>query len=206
MIYRRRLPLLLCLFIAGCQTAGPGSSLPKNDIRQHRIVETQVRGIENIFAWPREEENFANSSPAAKEALEQHGLKPSGQLPGLREQLQTAMTSLVDRQVSNVLGSELKGPRPVKLVLTIQTFDIPSPVRRTFVDQHAKFQATIDLVDVRTGETLSTYAGSQRAQFMLGGLGGLIAVAARPELKDVSESLVGDYMRAYKAWLLKTQP
>jgi hypothetical protein len=91
--------------------------------------------------------------------------------------------------------------RPARAVVRLKTFDIPSAGSRIFVDQHAKIQATIDLVGARTGATILRYDGRLRMRRLIGGI--LAPVAAGLESGDIGHAMVTEYVGAYRNWLLQ---
>ena len=73
--------------------------------------------------------------------------------------------------------------------------------RRVFVDNTAKIEAEIDLVDRGTGRVLLHYEGPSVRKNLIGGLGTGIALAF--ERQDLGYSMMTDYLTGYRNWLLR---
>jgi len=83
----------------------------------------------------------------------------------------------------------------------LKTFDIPSAARRVFVDNTAKIQAEIDVLDETTGRLILQYNGRLETKPLIGGVATGIALAF--ERSDPGNSMITDYLSAYRNWLLR---
>ena len=101
-------------------------------------------------------------------------------------------------QVSPLFG----GARPVKAIVRLKNFDVPSAARRVFVDNDSKMKADIDLVDASTGASVLNYEGPFRSRRLIGGLATPIALAL--DQSDTGYSMLTEYVTTYRNWLLKS--
>ncbi len=200
MITRRSAALGLALLVAGCATVPP-PDLGVADLQRYRIVEVTVEGVEVIRSWPAEEEAFLATNPVGPELANRMRTESSNTFPELRAHFQRALTERLRLEFASQLASALAGPQPVRAVVRLRTFDIPSTSRRVFTDQDSKIQAEIDLVDARTGAVLLRYPGPFEFRRMVGGI--LAPVAASFEKSDVGQLMLTAYVSAYRNWLLR---
>jgi hypothetical protein len=112
-------------------------------------------------------------------------------------ELQRVFASQFDRWVAPTL----RGARPVKANVRLKQFDVPSVLRRVLVDQYAKLDVAVDLVDPKTNASILLYPGIYRQQWMWGGLGAPIAEAIAGD-DDPGKALIGNSVSDYARWLV----
>lgn len=195
----RAVTLLPILFLSACMTVAP-PSLPVSSIQQFRIVDVAVEGIEVIKSWPAEEGAVLKAEALPPETVNRLQSEPASNFPVMRAHFQKVLTARFKSEFANRITPLLNGPRPVKAIVRLKTFDVPSVARRIFVDQHAKLQVGIDLVDPANGSVLLRYEGPLRTQFLLGGVSTVVAVAIEPT--DPTLPMTGDAVAASGSWLL----
>jgi hypothetical protein len=200
MISRRFFAVAVALLVSGCISAPP-HSLSIADLQKYRISDVAVEGVEVIRSWPVQEETFVKATGADQETINRLQSEPASTFPGLRAHMQRVLSERFKLEFSSQVTPIFTGPRPVKAVVRLETFDVPSGARRVLIDQDAKIKANIDLVDASTGAVILSYAGPFRSRRLIGGLATAIAVAL--DRSDVGYSLITDYMTAYRDWLLQ---
>jgi hypothetical protein len=200
MISRRFFAVATMLLLAGCMSAPP-HSLSIANLQQYRIADVSVEGVEVIRSWPVQEETFVKATAADQETINRLQSEPAANFPGLRAHMHRVLTERFKLEFSSQVSPIFTGPKPVKAVVRLTTFDVPSGARRVLIDQDAKIKANIDLVDAATGAPILHYEGPFRSRRLIGGLATAIAVAF--DRSDVGYSLVTDYMTAYRDWLLQ---
>lgn len=189
------------LALAGCATVPP-PALAISDLARYRIADVAVENVEVIDSWPAEEEIFlkkgAGGDPGAADRLRNES---ASHFPALKAQMQAAMTDRFRAEFGALLGQTLSGPRPVKAVVRLKTFDIPSTLKRVLIDQNTKMQADIDLVDATTGAVVLHYPGPYKSSRLWGGVLTPLADALRPS--DTSAVMMTDYAQDYRKWMLQ---
>ena len=190
----------LAFAIAGCATVPP-HSLALSDFRQYRIANVTVEGVDVIRSWPNEEDAFVKANVVNSDTLHRIQARPAAEYPPLKAHLQRVLNERFQLEFASQVAPVFTGGRPVRAVIRLRQFDVPSVARRVFVDNDAKIQADIDLVDAGTGTPLLRYSGPHRTRRLIGGLATGFAVAL--DRSDVGMSLITDYMTAYRNWLLR---
>ncbi|NIX76628.1 hypothetical protein [Microvirga terricola] len=169
-------------------------------MQKYKLVDVTVEGAEIIRSWPSEEENFLKANAVDPETANRIRTEPAFQFPPLQEHFRQALNAKIKAEVMYLAGPIFPSGRPVKAVVRLRTFDIPSTARRVFVDSQAKIQADIDIVDKATGNLILRYPGRLETRKLIGGLATGIAVAF--EGPDLGYSMITDYLSAYRNWLL----
>ena len=199
-IVRRCFLLGATLLLAGCITAPP-HSMAVSDFQKYRIADVRVEGIEVIRSWPPQEEIFVKAGRADAEMVNRLHTEPASNFPALRAHFQQVLDDRFKLEFSSQVAPIFTGTRPLRAVVRLRTFDVPSGARRVLIDQDAKIRAEIDLVDPATGASVLKYDGPFRSKRMVGGIATVIAVAL--DNSDVGYSLITDYITAYRDWIVQ---
>jgi hypothetical protein len=169
--------------------------------QQYRIADVSVGGVEVIRSWPNEEQMFVRSSHLDADTLNHIQARPASEYPPLRAHIQQVLNERFRTEFSSHVAPLFTGTKPIRAVVRLKTFDVPSTARRVFVDNDAKIDAEIDLIDAKSGALILRYDGPYRTRRLVGGLATGIALAL--DKSDVGASLITDYMTAYRNWLLR---
>jgi hypothetical protein len=190
----------VCVFLCGCLSVPPhGSAI--EDLGRYRIVDVAVEGAEIIRSWPTEEERFVRSGVVDPAMADRIRAEPATNFPQLAAHFQQALTARMKDEFVSSTASVFAGKRSATAVVRLKTFDIPSAARRVFVDNTAKIQAEIEVLDKTTGRLILRYNGRLETKPLIGGLGTGIALAF--ERSDPGNSMITDYLSAYRNWLLR---
>jgi hypothetical protein len=201
-VFSTKFRALFCcvtLMLAGCATVPP-PSMSVGEIASFKLVGVEVHGVEVIRSWPIEEKHFlaTNTDPEIARRLPDESAQ---NFPAVQAFFQAPLQRNFKAQFDNQIAPIMSGSRPVKGIITLKRFDVPSVARRVLIDQYAKIEATIDLADARTNATLLSYAGPYRQQWMVGGLGAAVVSSFTRE-DDPENALIANYVSAYRDWLL----
>lgn len=197
----RILAFILVLFLGGCVSVPP-PSLSVGDLQRYRLVDVAVENVAVIRSWPTQETALLETGAIAPDLKVRLDTEPASNFPQVTAHFQRVLADRSRAELARHVGPILSGPRPVRAVVRLKTFDIPSAARRVFVDNTAKIQADIDLVDASTGATLLRYEGPLRTRPMVGGLATGIALAL--DRSDVGVAMLDDYLIAYQNWLIQS--
>jgi hypothetical protein len=195
----RVIAVCLSLLVAAC-VAPPRPTLSVAEIQQYRLVDVRVEGAGVIRSWPAMETAYlrtANTDPDLQAKLQ---TEPASSFPQLTAFFERTLAAQARAGLDAQIGPVLTGARPVRAVVRLKTFDIPSGARRVLIDSTARISADIDLVDARTGATLVRYEGPLRARQMIGGLATAIAVQVET---DPGTDMLATYLADYRAWLFQ---
>ena len=190
----------MCLLLAGCLTVPP-HNLGGGELQKYRIVEIAVEGAEGIRSWPHEEESFIKANAVDGETANRIRTEPAFQFPQLTQHFQKVLTEKVRAELGYLVDPIFTGTRPARIVVRLRQFDVPSAARRVFVDTDAKLQADIDLLDKTTNTLVLRYNGRSDMRKLVGGLATGIAIAF--ERSDIGQTMITDYLSAYRNWLLQ---
>jgi hypothetical protein len=201
-VFSTKFRALLCcvaFMLAGCASVPP-PSMAVDEIASFKLVGVEVHGVEVIRSWPVEERHFlaTNTDPEIARRLPDESAQ---NFPTVQAHFQSALQRIFTAQFESMLAPVMRGTRSVKAIVTLKQFDVPSVVRRVLVDQYAKIQATIDLVDTRTNALILSYPGPYRQQFLLGGLSAPIADVIAGD-NDPENALIANYVLDYRTWLV----
>lgn len=199
MISRRVVAAALVVLVAGCVSVPP-HALSISELQNYRIADVVVEGVEVIRSWPAQEEAFARAGGVDFETNNRLQTEPASSFPALRAQMQQALNERFKLEFTSQVAPIFTGSRPVKAIVRLKNFDVPSATRRVLVDQDAKIKAEIDLVDPKTGASIVKYDGPFRTKRLIGGVATVISVAF--DRSDVAYSLITDYITAYRDWLV----
>jgi hypothetical protein len=128
---------------------------------------------------------------------------------GTREQIAEAQRNHVREVLAsefmNIVAPRLAGERPVFARITVGQFFIPGPVYTLLVAGSSNFSAGVDLIDVRTGETLISIPPGkiQHTVFRPGGMIGFVAQAATAgdPVDSKSREISKNFANEFLAWL-----
>lgn len=195
----RALTCCVALMLAGCATVPP-PSMSVDEIASFKLAGVEVHGVEVIRSWPVEEKRFlaTNTNPEIARRLPDESAQ---NFPEVQAFFQTALQQIFSAQLESTLSPVMRGTRPVRAIVSLKRFDVPSVVRRVLVDQYAKLEATIDLVDSKTNAIILSYPGPYRQQFLFGGLSAPIAAAVAGDY-DPENALIANYALDYRTWLV----
>ncbi len=189
-------------FLAACQTTAP-HTLSVATLQGMKIVAVEVEGIDKIRSWPAQEAEFIRTANPPAELVEKLRSEPAASFPEVKAYMTQAFVARLQLETNAQLGSVLAGKKPVKLVLRIEAFDIPSAARRVLIDQTLKMKARIDLVEPASGAVLLSYDGPFYSQDVLGGfVGTSLAAASFERGKDYGTEMINSYIGTYRHWLL----
>ena len=195
----RALICCITLMLASCATVPP-PSMSVDEIASFKLTGVEVHGVDVIRSWPAEEKRFlaTNSDPEIARRLPDESAQ---NFPAVQAYFQATLQRTFKAQFDNQIAPVMSGSRPVKAIITLGQFDVPSVARRVFIDQYAKIRATIELTDAKTNASLLTYAGPYRQQWMVGGLGAAVVSSFTRE-DDPENALIANYVSAYRDWLI----
>ena len=201
-VFSTKLRALFCcvtLMLAGCATVPP-PSMSVDEIASFKLVGVEVHGVEVIRSWPVQEKRFlaTNTDPEIARRLPDESAQ---EFPAVQAYFQAALQRVLHRSARKHAGSGPARDATVKAIVSLKQFDVPSVVRRVLIDQYAKFEATIDLVDAKTNAIIISYPGPYRQQFLLGGLSAPIADAIAGDY-DPENALIANYVLDYRTWLV----
>ena len=190
----------ICAILGGCVSV-PSHRLNSDDLQRYRIVDVAVEGAEVIRSWPAEEEAFLKTGAVDPETANRIRTEPAFKFPQLTGHLRQSLNARFGSGLTQVTGDIFTGSQPVRVIVRLREFDIPSVARRVFVDNHTRIKADIDIVDRATGRLILHYEGPFERNTRIGGLGTGIALAF--EQSDLGASMIADYLSAYRNWLLR---
>jgi hypothetical protein len=191
---------LLCACLGGCLSVPP-HGLGADDLGRYRIVDVVVEGTESIRSWPTEEDRFVQSGAVDAATADRIRSEPATNFPQLAAHFKQALTARLKGEFISLTAPVFAGTRPATAVVRLKTFDIPSVARRVFVDNMAKIQADIEILDKATGRLVLRYDGGLETKPLFGGVATGIALAF--ERSDLGYSMIIDYLSAYRNWLLR---
>ena len=193
------LALGFALLVSACATTPPHNVSVQN-IRALKLESVVVEGGANVRSWPAQEDAAINKQLLDAAGAERLKSEPATAFPQLAPHFTAALQAKFEPQIRNQLGFTLSGARPVKVVVRVTQFDVPSMARRILVDSTSKLAAQIALVDAKTGEVIVAYPGPLHTQKVIGGLAAPIfqSIAA----VDDADVIVRSYVTRYHEWLV----
>jgi len=193
--------LLCCatLMLASCATIPP-PAMSVDEIASFKLVGVEVHGVQVIRSWPVQEKRFlaTNADPEIARRLPDESAQ---NFPVVQAFFQAALQRMFADHLEGALAPVMRGARPVRAVVTLKQFDVPSVVRRVLIDQYAKIQLTIDIIDAKTNALLISYPGPYHQQWLFGGLSAPIADAIAADY-DPENTLIANYILDYRTWLV----
>jgi hypothetical protein len=188
------------MVLAACATVPPHSMDP-SAFQRFKITEVVVEGVKVVRSWPSQEEDYLKTHAVDPSVVRRLQSEPSWNFPEVQERFQTALNGQFGAEFGSQITPLFTGSKPLKAVVTLKIFDVPSAARRVFVDSRAKIKAEIDLVDAKTGASVLKYDGPYRDKEIIGGIATALAIAINSS--DPGYVLISEYVREYRNWLLR---
>jgi hypothetical protein len=197
------------LLLAACVTAPP-PSLSLDEIRSMKLVGVELQNPGVVHSWPAGEEAYVASGKADPDIVKRLPNESAQNFPQLQAVFQPMLQQRFAAELDGTVAPVLQGARPVKAVVHLKEFDVPSGARRAIIDGSAKLQADVDLVDAKTGAVLLSYRGPMKAVntgptvalALIGGLGAIAAADAKAPSGEPGSALVAAYAADYLTWLV----
>jgi hypothetical protein len=193
------LALLLPLALGACVTVPPPTATPE-EIASFKLTAVEVQGVDVINSWPVEERHFLASGKADADIAQRLPSESAKHFPVVQAYFQAELQRQFSTQFDRYVAPVIHGVRPVKAIVRLKQFDVPSTIRRVLVDQQAKLNFAVDLVDAKTNANLLSYPGVDRQKRLWGGLGAPIAEAIAGEA-DAGKELIESGVGEYASWL-----
>jgi hypothetical protein len=194
----------LALMLAGCATVPP-PSMSVDEIASFKLVGVEVRGVEVIRSWPAQEQAYIASGKADPEIVRRLPGESAQNFLPVQAQFQLALQQTLSTEFGNVVAPLLRGSRPVKAIVRLKTFNVPSVVLRVLIDHYAVLDAAIDLVDPKTGESILSYAGRLKSRDVGGGLIRtpiFSAIDSALGRDEPGTAMIKAYVSDYAEWLV----
>lgn len=188
----------IMVLLAGCATVPP-PSLSLTDLQRYRLAGVSVENAQIVRSWPTQEQVYLKANPADEGLRSQLATQPASAFPQVTAHFQRVMEERVRTELASQVGDVFTGPRPVRAVVRLKAFDVPSAGRRILVGGGAGMRADIDLVDASTGATLLHYEGPAYVRPQVGGLATVVALAI--DDSDTGAEVLTEYVKAYGRWL-----
>lgn len=146
--------------------------------------------------WGDGERAYAASKGA--DASEAEALaKTSAGTAYIRGQIANKVKSAIDRN----LGARLTRTRPVRVEVMVKNFTIASAAQRIIVGGNHMLQASVKLIDARSGTVLVEHPGMVSMSGAGQGITGVIVESAIVS-GDAADRVTNDFANTYKNWLL----
>ncbi|MFC7396491.1 hypothetical protein ACFQU1_04695 [Chelatococcus sp. GCM10030263] len=179
------------LVLAACATVPP-HSMDLSAFQRFKIAQVAVKGVKVVRSWPSQEEAYLKTHAVDPSVARRLQNEPSWNFPEVQEQFQTALDDQFGAEFGSQITPLFTGAKPLKAVVRLKIFDVPSVARRVFVESRPKIQAEIDLVDAKTGALVLKYDGVYRSREIGGGIGTALAMAINSS--DPGYVLIGEYV------------
>jgi hypothetical protein len=187
------------LLLAGCVTVAP-HTVSQDTIHDLKIVDVEISGVEVIRSWPAGEEAYARSPGADPAIVPRLQTSLVSDFPPVQAFIAGELKGIFKSEFDSQFAGIFSGRRPVRALVHIKQFDVPSVARRIFLGGPAMFNAEIDLRDARTGASVLYYSGDYSSKLLLGGVSAPIAAAVAG---DQGRPVIQDYLAQYRNWLLR---
>lgn len=105
----------------------------------------------------------------------------------------------MERQMSGVLN----GSRPVRIDITVRSFEISSAVQRVLIGGGYGMTGDVSVVDAKSGATLVAYPNLVAMVPALQGVGGALIQAAYDSGNPPADRIVNGFAEKFRDWLLK---
>ena len=197
----KRAPLwfALAFSMAGCATAPAPSPMALSDLQRFRLMSVDVQSQGAVVSWPAKEAELlatANVDPDTRAGLP---TRDAREFPAAQVYFESAIRQRLGADMQQNIAPLMRGSVPVAAVVQVRTLDVPSPVRRLLVDQIAKLELQIDLVNPATGAVVLSYKTPEAHQWLLGGLGAIVETAVNKY--DPGAKMLDEAVTDYKEWL-----
>jgi hypothetical protein len=187
------------LLVAACVTVAPHTASIDN-IRNFKLVDVEISGVEVIRSWPAGEEAYARSPDADPNLVQRLPTSLVSDFPLVQAFIAGELKNIFKSEFDTEFRSVFVGQRPVKAFVHLKKFDVPSVARRVFLGGGAIIEAEVDLRDAKTGTSVLYYSGDWSTKMLLGGLSAPVAAAIAG---DQGRPLVHDFLLQYRDWLLR---
>jgi hypothetical protein len=188
------------LLLAACMTVAP-HTVSQENIRNLKLVDVEISGVEVIRSWPAGEDAYARSPDADPNLVQRLPTSLVSDFPPVQAFIAGELKTIFKSEFDAEFGSVFVGQRPVKAFVHLKKFDVPSVARRMFLGGGAIIEAEIDLRDPKTGASILYYSGDWSKKMLLGGLSAPVAAAIAG---DQGRPLVHDFLLQYRDWLLRS--
>ncbi|MFC5553047.1 hypothetical protein [Methylobacterium iners] len=193
----RLLALCGALLLGGClaSTTNTLSSVETADLRFTSIEvrvppETQIDWTEAVDAYRvRRAQAAQEASPATPAEIRAH--------------VDAVASARLRAALERSLAERPQGSRSVRLVTTITSVSIPSPLMRVIAGGGPIVGADIDIVDARTGAVLTRYLGAKTLRAAGQGVGGTLIDAALVSggMDDLFDRAANGFASGFTDWL-----
>jgi hypothetical protein len=197
-MFKALLLALAAAGLAGCMTAK--NTLSLDDVATLGFAGAEVTVAPNASIWWGDGERaFAASKGQPATESENLAKTPEGQAY-LRNMIAAKLRTAMEKKLS----TELVGPRPVRVRVTVKGVHIASAIQRVIVGGQHSMVADVVLVDAKTGAALLPYAGQTAMAGAGQGVGGVLVDAAL--LGDPMDRVADSYAASYSYWLMRKEP
>ena len=188
--------------LAGCATVPP-PSMSVDEIASFKLAGVEIHGVEVIRSWPVEEKHFlaTNTDPEIARRLPDESAQ---NFPAVQAFFQAALRARVlTAQFESLLAPVMRGTRPVKVIVTLKQFDVPSVVRRVLIDQYAKIELdpSISLTS-KTNAHHSLVSGTLSATISAWWIERAHRFGTCRRFNDPGNTLIANYVLDYRSWLV----
>lgn len=209
-LFYRWLMMAGAALLAGCATASTMLSPTEMKTLKLESIEVKYAAPDSIWWGAAEREYLAKTNPAAAKAA---AAPPSAELgtsknatpepkiadtPEAKAYIETKLSTMIRERVTRAVGADLNGSRPVKLVVNVHSFVIPSPAQRLLLGGTPMLAAVTTLQDARTGAELGKM--DRIAAGMAGS--GAIGVLIDQAFSDLEDRVLDTYASQVRAWLV----
>lgn len=211
--------MLARLLIAGAMMVLAGCATSTNSLSLNEVKGLKLESVEVVYAetsniwWGNAEREYAAQAEKSGAAE----AKPKGKLaepedsaalhdrlvnsPEAKAYIKAKLTRAITENVASV-GSELKGQRPVKIVVTVHGLHIPSAAQRVVIGGNPTLFAITTLKDAKTGAELGKL---DRISAAPAGQG-LIGVLVDQGFDDLDQRVLAVYREQVRQWLIPAAP
>ncbi len=187
--------------LVACATV-PQHSMQVDQVQGFKLVSVVFKGAENISSWPSEEANYLKQASIDSMAADKLRAGAAQYVPEVHSFFAKKLEERFEPSFRSAVGSAINGTRPVKAVVTIRKFNVPSTAVKVLVNNTSSVSATIVLVDAKTDAPLLTYEGVVEVKQGIGGVAALVTSVLDVDQRS-EDSLMSEYFLRYKKWLLK---
>ena len=196
-----RLLVVPMLLAVGACVSVPPPTVSLGEIASYKLTGVEVQGVEVVRSWPSAEKLFLASANSDPEIARRLPAESAQNFPAVQAFFRVELQRVFGFAFETWVAPVMRGGRPVKAVVTLKIFDVPSVARRVLVDQDAKIELTIDLVDPKTNAILLHYPGPYKQQRMRGGLAAPLVDAIQGN-DDPGKGLIANYVSDFRDWLV----
>ena len=189
----------LLLTLAGCVTV-------ENTLSQSDVADMKLTGVAvnvdpgAMVIW----EDGLRAYAAAK-GVPDDQIMGFARTPEAKAYVQNALAARVKAGVERVMAGTLIGRRPVRLDVTVRSFEIAGPLMSILIGGGRGMTADATLVDARTGAVIISSPKESVALPAGSGLLGTAIQAAIDSSSDqsVTDKVIATFGQDYRRWLLR---